>query len=93
MHDELTATRDAATAAQASWADLAKHLRGSVFLCVAEDPAKGVSRIGTAFAMGEKGRLATNAHVAEMLREISLRAVVQNGPGRLHFLVDCRGGR
>ncbi len=82
MHDELTATREAAAAAQNAWSELAKHIRGSVFLCVAEDPAKGVSGIGTAFVIGEHGLLATNAHVAQMLREMPVRAVVQNGTGR-----------
>jgi len=86
MHAELESNRQtaakSAAAAQNAWSDLAKNISGSVFLCVAENPLTHESGIGTAFVVGPRGLLATNAHVAKMLYDMPARAVIQNSTGR-----------
>jgi S1-C subfamily serine protease len=66
-----------------SWANAVERLAPSIFLCYGNDPETGVQALGTAFAIGPEGKLATNAHVVRLLEKLPVRMVVQNDTGRV----------
>ena len=71
-----------------TWPDIVERYRGSVFLCVHVDRAKGLRGFGTAFAISADGLLATNAHVVEGLKEAPQKYVIQNETGRVFQIKD-----
>ena len=82
--------RDQEGKAAPDWAGLAERYKKSLFLCLAQtapDENGNFSQsIGTAWACREDGILATNAHVAEFMKDASswaLLACVQNDTGKL----------
>ncbi len=81
LKKDVAATKLVADKAGDRWSTLAKQYRESIFLCVAEDPAKNEGGIGTAFVVAHNV-LATNAHVAKMLQEMPQTGVIQNHTGR-----------
>ncbi len=66
-----------------NWVRIHNEIKSSVFLCVAINPDTGSVGIGTAFLIDDKGILATNAHVVQLLRAMSERYVIQNETGKL----------
>lgn len=69
---------------QQTWSDLSARYEESLFLCVAMNPKTGTIGIGTAFVVDEeKGLLATNAHIVQLLRAMPKRFVVQNKTGNI----------
>lgn len=66
-----------------NWSKLIGDYKYSVFLCVAINPETDSVGIGTAFLIDNKGTLATNAHVVQLLRAMHKRYVIQNETGRV----------
>lgn len=66
-----------------SWAELADRYNQSVFLAVGRDLDKKLTGTGTSYVIRADGLLATNSHVVKMLEQMPIRAVIQNGTGRI----------
>lgn len=83
LRDELHAAeavlRKEARGGDAAWADVAERYRQSIFLIVGQSPTS--LAIGTAWVVRADGLLATNAHVAEILKTFAIHAAIQNGTG------------
>lgn len=81
LRSELKRNQDAIGAGAQVWADLVERYKESVFLCVSR--SKDSSGFGTAFAVNADGLLATNAHVALLMKPDAETLVIQNGTGRV----------
>ena len=69
------------------WQAYYKLYQASVFLCLAINPETGSVGIGTAFVFdADKGLLATNAHIVQLLRAMPKRIIIQNGTGKIFQL-------
>ncbi len=86
LKSELKKSQDAMGASANVWPDLVDRYKESIFLCVSK--SKDGVGFGTAFAIRENGLLATNAHVALMLKKDAENFVVQNGTGRVFPVLD-----
>lgn len=72
-----------AAVTRSPWPDIVDQAAPSIFLCFGNDPATGTRALGTAFALSERGVLATNAHVVHLLAKLPARIAVQNQTGKI----------
>ncbi len=86
LRSELKKSQEAMGASAQVWADLAERFKESIFLCVSR--SREGSGFGTAFVVREDGLLATNAHVALLMKPGAETVVIQNGTGRVFTLKE-----
>jgi pSer/pThr/pTyr-binding forkhead associated (FHA) protein len=86
LRSELRKSQEAMGASAQVWADLVERYKESIFLCVSR--SREGSGFGTAFAVREDGLLATNAHVALLMKPGAETLVIQNGTGKVFTLED-----